>query len=354
MDNIEVNGTQAAFASRAEPAWHRLGTVFPLDEEVTTTQMLAKAHLSGWNLRKEALAFAVPNLVGLADDGNPVYGDPEYLPVNAPLYANVRDNPFTGKPEAISVVGERFHNTQNEELFAWADGMLAGGGLWETAGSIDGGRRVFGAMSIDRTLVIDPTGVSDTVRTYLLVAAGHDGTMPITGLITPTRVVCQNTLNYALNGSASKFKVRHTKSSAERMAVAREALNITFKHMDAFEAEAEALYQAAMTARDFDRLMDAAFPKPEEGKSDARWKTRVEEVRAIYAGQADGPNTTEGIRGTWWGGLNAITEYFDWYQPGRGAQKADNRAAQASGLNGDTSTNAKADVRGKVLALAGI
>jgi len=99
----------------------------------------------------------------------------------------------------LGVVGERYHVLQNEDLFSFGDNILDGGGRWETAGSLKGGRVVFGSLALERETVLDPNGVADVVKTYLLINTSHDGSIAIQASITPVRVVCANTLNVALN-----------------------------------------------------------------------------------------------------------------------------------------------------------
>ena len=164
-----VNG-ETAFASLREPAWHGLGEVFT--EEVSTAEMLKKAKLNKWNVRLEDVEIPA----GMESDKS-------YSFV-------VRDNPFIqGNKDVLGIVGERYAPLQNEELFDFADNLLDNGGRWETAGSIKGGRVVFGALALERETVIDPNGVSDKVNTYLLVNTSHDGSVAIQASITPVRVV---------------------------------------------------------------------------------------------------------------------------------------------------------------------
>ena len=115
---------QATFASLRQPAWHNLGTVF--EQEVNTAEMLKLAHLDNWNVRLEDVA--IPS--GFASDKS---------------YSFVsRTNPFNPEQtDILGVVGERYVPLQNEDLFSFGDNLLDGGGRWETAGSIEGGRQVF-------------------------------------------------------------------------------------------------------------------------------------------------------------------------------------------------------------------
>ena len=141
----DANGN-TAFASLREPAWHGLGTVF--NEEVTTSKMLELAHLDNWNVRLEDVA--IPD--SFASDKN--------------YFFVTRTNPFDNtQNDVLGVVGERYKVLQNEDLFSFGDNILDGGGRWETAGSIKGGRVVFGSLALERETVLDPNGVADKVKT---------------------------------------------------------------------------------------------------------------------------------------------------------------------------------------------
>jgi phage/plasmid-like protein (TIGR03299 family) len=210
---LETQNGVASFASFREPAWHGLGTVFT--EEKTTSEMLAAANLNNWNVR--LVDVEIPSTLT---------SDKSYQYV-------VRTNPTdNNQTDILGVVGERYHVLQNEDLFSFGDNILDGGGRWETAGSIKGGRVVFGSLALQRETVLDPSGVADKVKTYLLINTSHDGSIAIQASITPVRVVCANTLNLALGGKKKKngikqsFKIRHTQTANGKVQIARETLGL--------------------------------------------------------------------------------------------------------------------------------
>jgi phage/plasmid-like protein (TIGR03299 family) len=311
-----VNG-ETAFASFREPAWHGLGTVF--NEEVSTAEMLKKAKLNNWNVRLEDVE--IPNQFS---------SDKNYSFV-------VRDNPFTlGDKDVLGVVGERYVPLQNEDLFDFADNLLDNGGRWETAGSIKGGRVVFGALALERETVLDPNGVSDKINTYLLVNTSHDGSIAIQASITPVRVVCANTLNLALgnrgrNGSVKQsFKIRHTQTAQGKVAVAREALGLANQYMDEFDKMASAMIETEITKAQFDKIVELAYPTPNDDSkkvSITKHANKIDLINDIYVG--DFNNT---ISGTAWGALNALTERLDWHRAGRKGQ-TETILAGASGFD---------------------
>ena len=314
---IETVNGQSAFASLRQPAWHGLGTVF--ENEVTTKEMLDLAHLSDWDVRLED--------VGIPDGFE---SDRSYSFVT-------RTNPFNREQnDVLGVVGERYVPLQNEDLFDFGDLMLDGGGRWETAGSIKGGRQVFGSLALERETVLDPNGVGDKVNTYLLINTSHDGSVAIQASITPVRVVCANTLNLALgqrgrNGSVKQsFKIRHTATASGKVQQAREALGLANAYMDEFDVMAKNMIETEISKAKFDEIVALAYPAPtgEDKKgSHKKHDNKIDLIQSIYVGEYN--NT---ISGTKWGAFNALTERLDWYRTARGGSNESILAA-ASGFD---------------------
>jgi phage/plasmid-like protein (TIGR03299 family) len=319
---LETQNGVASFASFREPAWHNLGTVF--DTEKNTSEMLAAANLNGWNVRLEDLEIP-----------SSLISDKQYQYV-------VRTNPTDkSQTDVLGIVGERYTPLQNEELFAFGDNILDGGGRWETAGSLKGGRVVFGSLALERETILDPSGVADKVKTYLLINTSHDGSIAIQASITPVRVVCANTLNVALNRTKKKdgvkqsFKIRHTQTANGKVAVARQALGMANSYMDEFDKMAHAMIQKEISAKDFNDIILAAYPKPELDTKGAikKWENKVDMINDIYTGEYNGM-----ISGNAWGAFNALTERLDWYRSSRSAN-GESMFAAASGF--DPATNAE-------------
>jgi phage/plasmid-like protein (TIGR03299 family) len=280
--------------------------------------MLVAANLNGWNVRLEDLE--IPNT--LTSDKNYQYV--------------VRTNPTDAtQTDVLGIVGERYVPLQNEDLFAFGDNILDGGGRWETAGSIRGGRVVFGSLALERETVLDPSGVADVVKTYLLINTSHDGSIAIQASITPVRVVCANTLNLALgnikkrDGVKQTFKIRHTQSAEGRIQVARETLGLANAYMDKFDQMAKLMIETEITAQQFNEIILAAYPKPDKDVKGAikKWENKVNLINDIYTGEF---NHT--IAGNAWGALNALTERLDWHRNARGTN-TENMLASASGFD---------------------
>ena len=310
--NLETFGSQVAFALRGEPAWHGLAdTLFDEGAHVTTQDMLDSAHLSNWN-------------VGL----EPVQIPAGYRTISD-AFMVTRDNPFDGGKDVLAMVGDRYKVYQNEELFSFGDNLTDGGATWESAGSIKNGRQVFGSLSVPREFILDPAGIADVTKTYLLVTTSHDGSASIQACITPVRVVCQNTLNMALNGTKQTFKVRHTQKADGRVAEAQRVLGLTNTHMDEFEKMAQELFATSITNQQFDKIVESLYPAPDTATKGAQtmYSNKIDLIKAIYLNAP----TQDGIRGTAWGALNALTERIDYFRNPRGGN-IEGVASAASGF----------------------
>lgn len=312
---IGANG-ETAFASLRQPAWHNLGTVF--EDEVNTSEMLKLAHLDNWNVRLEEVA--IPDTFA---------SDKSYSFVT-------RTNPFdNSQNDILGVVGERYKVLQNEDLFSFGDNILDGGGRWETAGSIRGGRVVFGSIALTDSITLDPNGRADKIDNYLLINTSHDGSVAIQASITPVRVVCANTLNLALsavNGkkaSKQSFKIRHTQTAEGKIAVAREALGLAHKYLDEFSLIANKMIETEITDAQFAKIVELAYPTPEKDAKGSikKHEGKIDLLHDIYVGQYN--NT---ISGTAWGAFNALTERLDWYRNSRGGNN-ESIYASASGFD---------------------
>ena len=320
--DLESQNGKASFASFREPAWHGLGTVFT--EEKNTTEMLEAANLNGWNVRLQDMEI------------------PSTLTSDKSYQYVLRTNPTNNtQTDVLGIVGERYVPLQNEDLFSFGDNILDGGGRWETAGSIKGGRVVFGSLALERETVLDPTGVADKVKTYLLINTSHDGSIAIQASITPVRVVCANTLNLALNqkkkknGVKQSFKIRHTQTAEGKIQIARETLGMANAYMDEFDIMAKAMIEKEVSAKQFNDIILAAYAKPEKDTKGAikKWENKVDIINDIYTGEFNGM-----IAGNAWGAFNALTERLDWYRYARGGS---NESILASASGFDPAINAE-------------
>lgn len=289
-----INGTSLAVFHR-DPAWHRLGTVFP--DAPTVAEAIEAAHLGGWNVR------TTPLLTSEASEPKSRF---EIEVEVASHRAIVRTNPITGSTDVLGVMGKDFAPVQNEDAFEFAQNILDVSDVRvEAAGSLREGRRVWLLLRVPDEIVI---GDGDRTLPYLLVANGHDGTQALTVKFTAVRVVCANTLAMTKRDSGVSF--RHTKNVTNRIDQARKALEISYSGMEELQKEAEALLNAKVSEKGWDTFVDRLMPLDVDSPAQAmtRQINKREALRNVYEA-----STQDGIRGTAWGVYNAAVEWSDFY-----------------------------------------
>lgn len=312
--NLDITNGVASFADARLDAWHTLGQNLHLaeDQGMTAEQALEAAHLAEWNVRKLPMFTTTESGKRLVIPGS---------------YVTVRDNPIIkGQVDPFKAVGEDYTVIQNEANCDLLNAIVdESGAHFETAGALEGGRKVFVTMKLPGHIEI---GGVDPVENYLAAINSHDGSMAYTLMVTPVRIVCANTLNLAFQSKSHAFRVRHT-SGAHRNIVsqARQALDVTFKYLDGFQADAEKLINTTMTQSRFEEIIAAEFGA-KEGAAPAtitRCDNKLSEMSRLFADAF----TQEGIRETAWAGLNALTEWADHFSPTRGDDRETARAMNA-------------------------
>lgn len=300
MDNLDTTNGKTAFVSARLDAWHHSGIVLP--DTFTAEEAMEHGLLGGWNLRKVAINAQVSEKQQL---------------IIPRQYAVVRNNPvIRTQHDVMGVVGENYTIMQNESLGHLLNLLVdESGANFETAGAIDGGRKVFITMKLPGNIRI---GGVDRVDNYIAVMTSHDGSTSTIFMVTPIRVVCQNTLNLALSSSSNMFRVRHT-IGADKIMIqqAREALDFTFDYLDGFQEQAERLINTTLTQNQFEEIIARNFGAPEDapGSTITRTENKLDQMAQLFADA----HTQEGIRDTAWAGLNALTEWYDHFSPVRGA-----------------------------------
>lgn len=299
MTNIahieERNGKASFFSRREKNPFCHLGEVVP-DDITSKADVMKLARLDNWNVRHVDLETLLPTDMSTETDYRMV----------------IRDNPyFDGgddpKTNLLGMVKSRHEIVSNEEMFEFAEKLLIGG-RYETAGSLDGGRRIFLSMALDAQIVIDESGINDDINTYLVLSNSHDGSTGLTAAVTPIRVVCTNTLNYALKDAQQKITIRHTKSVQERMQMAVQTLKLATNYETHFKSDAETLLAEPVSDNEFFKIMNAAFPIPTDpSKTQVKnWTVTMDELNAIWnSGTVEGA----GIKNTKWGAFQTLSEW---------------------------------------------
>ena len=166
--------------------------------------------------------------------------------------ANIRDS----DRKVLGVVTDRYKVIQNEEAFAFTDELLGEGVRYETAGSLQGGKKVWLLAHMPHEYII--TG--ERISPYLLFSNTHDGSGAVRVALTPIRVVCQNTLNLALSTAKRSWSMIHTGDVRQKIDEAKDTLFRAEKYMDELGKEVEALQTKKLTDKKVRDYIEILLP----------------------------------------------------------------------------------------------
>ena len=216
----------------------------------------------------------------------------------------------------LSTMSSRYVTIQNQEAFGFFDTIVGEGNAhWETAGSIGGGRKVFMQATLPGKLFLK-SNPDDVTEKRVLFMTSHDGSTALTGLITPIRVVCQNTLNAALSNCSNVFKVYHRKNYEAKKNEAAKVLDLASAYFDDLQHVMDVLAEQEVTKTYVDGFVAALLPSNKKEEEDA--STRTENRRGAVVNLFQ--NGTGNLGKTRWDLFNAVTEYVDHHQNGRVTQ----------------------------------
>lgn len=223
-----------------EVPWHGLGT--KVEEAPTSANALKLAGLD-WDVYQQSISTGFQVIHGYK--------------------ANLRNT----DNKVLGVVSDRYQIVQNHEAFAFTDALLGEGVTYETAGSLQGGRKVWLLAKLPQNYKI----LGDEVTPYIVFSNAHDGSGAIKVAMTPLRVVCQNTLNLALLDAKRIWSTVHTGDIQTKLQEAKKTLLLAEYYMDKLNDEAEELAGIPLPDKRVMEFICELLPVPENaGDTQAR------------------------------------------------------------------------------------
>ena len=294
-----------------EEPWHGLGVQVPAD--LTPLEMQEAAKLNWTVSKRPSYTLDAPQWhenVGIIQAEN--------------TFHIVRDN----DNQVLSHCGRDYIPIQNEDIFKFFKRFTEAGHMtMETAGSLKDGREIWGLAKIAEDFEL---AGDDHIKGYLLINQPHIVGRSLTIKLTPIRVVCNNTLTFALQqGGTASFRMPHVREfgndvmeaaaealglSAERMTEFREAATLLSKkkakHANVLEFIGE-VYQPAIIAERRRNLELKA-----QGKKIGEEIPLIDQFNnypklAVEALERQPGANLASAKGTWWGALNAVTYVED-------------------------------------------
>lgn len=219
---------------------------------------------------------------------------------------------------ALDIVGNRYQPVQNFEVLEFFRSYVeAGEAVLETAGSLDGGKYVWGLARLDMDFSLPG---KDKVLAYVLLMNPHQYGKGMILKKTDVRVVCWNTATQALKDGNPDIRLWHNRPFDLRAREeAQRRLGIARDQFKAAEKEARVLASTGVSDESAVRLINRVFGggdslDPEE------MTARPRRVYDLFKGEGLGSRMSS-ANGTAWGVFNAVTQYVD-HEMGRGSKEA--------------------------------
>lgn len=267
--NLELNSERGttSFFSRKELAWHGLGQI--IQEATSPEEALRLANLDYEVSLQPIYASFIPN-------GCTVRGVEPYLEVYDKQNQFVKELKKKGALlpdnkavcrldnfEALGIVGNKYTVVQNIESLNFIYDILKHNPdikerndiVIETAGVLGRGERIFVTAKLPKGFKIGEE--KDYTELYIVFTNSHDGSSSLTAMVTPVRVVCNNTLSAALGNNKSKVSFKHTKNIHNAMKEGLSLLNLSY---EGFKAN-EQLYNALLNIKVDSNLLDELICK---------------------------------------------------------------------------------------------
>lgn len=268
------------FSVRETP-WHGLGTI--VEEAPTSEDAIRLAGLD-WDV--------VPS---------PIMANNQVIPG---YFANVRSSDNS----VLGITSQKYKIVQNREAFAFIDELLMHDVKFETAGSLENGKRVWMLARLPEENIL-----GDAVTPYMVFTNGHDGKNAVTLTQCVNRVVCNNTLGAALKEGRRQYTFRHMGNLESKVLEAQIALQLTHKYMDALKGFAEEMVAKKISKQKLEAIINQVFPLDEEASD--RIKNNVilmrDSFKEIYKNTPD----TQNFNGTAWGIFNTFADMATHIQP---------------------------------------
>ena len=326
--NIEMVNGVASFAEngKRERAWHGLGQV--VNEPMFVKDALKLCH-ADFNVGLQKVVALSEELQNAMDNG-------EFI--NAAILRDlIVDNTMAtmrlDTNKSLGIVSDKYGIVQNEDAFKFVDMFCSGKfanrdntPVIETCGVLGKGERIFVTAKFPKSIVLDAKR-DDLVDMYVVFTTTHDGTGAVRCVCTPIRVVCNNTLNWAMKENIGRIAFRHSSKVMSRLDLLNEenaefaykALNVAETYANGLKESFDHLRNIKLAERDLDNIIAQVVLAPDAAKefmqtrnieSDAI-KTRG---RNIFLGVKECLETGVGQegqeRGTAMWLLNGLTSYY--------------------------------------------
>jgi phage/plasmid-like protein (TIGR03299 family) len=282
--NLEQRDGRSSMFYTGDVPWHQLG--HRLDKPATAAEAIEVARLD-YTVVKKPLR-AIINGRKYADVPN--------------AFATVR----TDTDVVLGVVGARYEPIQNRDCFSFFDPLVdQNEAIYHTAGILGRGEKFWLLAKLPDYIRVGKKG--DPIEKYILLYNSHDGTSNIRVKLTPIRVVCNNTLTIALQGSDAEVRIKHTASASDKLQEAHKLLGLTNQLYTQLDYIFNRMSLRTITGRQLVDYVKTLVPDNPDSETNTRTKNIRNQIMYLH----DEVPEASMHRGTLFGLYNAISEYTD-------------------------------------------
>lgn len=231
-------------------AWHRINGSKSFDRPLYVDEALLHSG-ANYKVGMSKIAYLNEEVLAAIENGQLINPDLLRNAIIEGKMATVRnDNAYP-----LGVVSDSYGVVQNSDAFKFIDKIVTGlddgrtdTPVIETAGVLGNGERIFVTAKFPNDIVIN-NNQNDRVNMYMIFTTSHDGTGAVQCMVAPVRVVCNNTLNYAMRNNCGKLSLRHTLNVMNRLDLTeKENAVFAYKALNMYDVYKNSLEEA------FDRL----------------------------------------------------------------------------------------------------
>ena len=241
----------------------------------------------------------------------------------------------------LGIVKEKYTEVQNLDAFGFFDNAIGKDkAIWQTAGFFGNGERIFVSAKLPDSIYVNG---QDPVDNYLVFTTSHDGSSGVKILLTPIRVICENTLNAAIRSAQNYVSFRHTTSVHKNIDTAHEILGICQEKISFLGEQYEAMSKIKMTDKEvneyfvnlilsesekqavidtghtFEQLIAKNYYAIDDTNISMKKVNVLNNMRNYYE---LGPGQKQYL-GTGWGAYNAVTGYYSNVDNAEGIKRFD-------------------------------
>jgi phage/plasmid-like protein (TIGR03299 family) len=284
-----------SFYSLKEKAWHSFGQI---SQQKLSSREVMEASQLNYRVEMAPHIYRFPS-------GNEIISS---------------DTFYTYRTDTEQILGDGlsadYNMLQNADAFAFFDEIVKGEGvIYETAGALGKGEKIFITAKLPKYIKV---GNEDIIEQYLFLTTSHDGKESITIAFTPVRIVCNNTLNAALNNCSNVVRIKHNTSLEQQLKEVPTIMGMVNTLNPIMEQAFNQFAKVKMTDKQVQRLIQIALAPNKEtldnirdGREEENSPTYKNQVYSAfgYSMMADSQQL-DTTKGTVFGAYNGITGYF--------------------------------------------